>query len=106
MLWLFLFACIDMLRRSSQKVSPYCALKLLVDKQLGRNSFLGKRGQCGMSRAVDHAAGHAAEPKRPEKQCQTAHPSTQVHFLEAQILFNSLIALMTNGTPIGPSKGR
>ena len=59
-----------------------------------------------MSRAVDHAVGQAAQPKDPKKQCQTAHPSTQVAFLEAQILFNSLTALMTNGTPIGPSKGR
>ena len=95
-----------MLGWPSQKASPCCALKLLVDKPLGRNSCLRKRGQRGVSRAVYHAAGYAAEPKGPKKQCQTAHPSTQVAFLEAQILFNSLIALMTNGTPIGPSKGR
>ena len=95
-----------MLGRSSQKASPCCALILLVDKLLGRNNFLIKHGQRGVSRAVDHAAGYAAEPKGPKKQCQTAHPSTQVAFLEVQILFNSLIALMTNGTPIGPSKGR
>lgn len=95
-----------MLGRSSQKASPCCALKLLVDKQLGQNCFLGRSGQRGMSRAVDHEVRHAAKPKGPKKQCQTAHPSIQVAFLEAQILFNSLIALMTNGTPIGPSKGR
>ena len=81
-------------------------------KLLGQGRFLGEKRlrQRGVSRAVGHAAGHGAKRKGPKKQYQAIEPSTHVlccrAFLEAQILFNSLIALMTNGTPIGPSRGR
>ena len=63
-----------MLGGSSQKASPCCALKLLVDKLVGRNSFLRKRDQRGLSRAVDHAAGYAAEPKGPKSNVKLPIP--------------------------------
>ena len=81
-------------------------LKPLVDRLLGQGWFLGRR----VSRAVGQAAARGAKRNGPKKQCQAIQPSTHVlccrAFLEAQILFNSFTALMTNGTPIGPSKGR
>ena len=79
---------------------------------LGQGKCHGEKRprQRGVSREVGHAAGHGLKRKGPKKQCQAFQPSTHVlccrAFLEAQILFSSLTALMTNGTPIGPNKGR